>query len=918
MVNNDFKILAIDDNPDNLVSLTALIKEKFAEATIVTANSGAEGLELAAEEFPDVILLDIVMPVMDGYEVCQKIKADEKLNTIPVVFVTAIKDDKESRIRALEAGADGFLGKPLEESELVAQLKAMVKIRNSNFDKLKKEELLEILVAKKTKELSISHTAAVNLLEDLKSEIDRRKLMEAALQQSEKKYRMLVEGLPDAIVIYRKGKINFVNGSALQLVYATVKEELIGKSVLQFVHPDSMKVVKERMKEMNSGVSEIPVIEEKFLRLDGSEIDVEVKATSVIFENKASVQLIIRDVSERRQVLDALSLSEKRYKTLFEKASNGILIMNTDGGIVNVNESFAELHGYTVDEMMQMNLKELDTPEMAKMLPKKIGLVIAGETLHLETDHIHKDGRIVTFDVSTSLIEVGSEKYIQAFHTDITDRKKAEDKLRQLSQAVEQSPATIVITDTNGDIQYVNEKFVETTGYSLMEVMGKNPRILKSGYTSSDEYKELWQTIIAGKEWYGEFHNKKKNGDFFWESASISPIINTKGETTHFLAVKEDITERKIIREALMKSRQGYKELLENMNDGFIVDDISGRIVFANKKFLEVFGFEAGEIEKIKIEDYVAPGYREILRDRHECRLAGEKVLDTFEYEGLRKDGKKIWLEAHVNPIFENGIITGTQSIIRDISERKIADEKLKRFADELMVSNAELERFAYVTSHDLKEPLRMVNSFLNLLVEELDEQLNETTREYIRFAVDGAIRMKTLINDLLMYSRVGTNKDQFTATDTNEIMEYVNLVLKEDIEKNQAEIIVKTLPVITANKTLIGQLFTNLVGNALKYHGDRKPVIEIGCMDKQDEFIFHVRDNGIGIESRFFEKIFIIFQRLHGINEFSGTGIGLAVCKKIVEIHHGKIWVESELGKGSTFYFSLPTRQAGIPKQNG
>jgi len=243
-----------------------------------------------------------------------------------------------------------------------------------------------------------------------------------------------------------------------------------------------------------------------------------------------------------------------------------------------------------------------------------------------------------------------------------------------------------------------------------------------------------------------------------------------------------------------------------------------------------------------------------------------------------------------------------------DILGNAIVDMKsnLQKSTSELTASNTELERFAYVASHDLQEPLRMVSSFLNLLEEEYVKDLDKTAKEYISYAVDGATRMKTLVNDLLQYSRIGTNKEEFTATDLNETMEYVIRVLGEDIKKNRAKVTVKPMPVIRANKTLMGQLFMNLIGNALKYHGDKQPEIEIGSVEERDKYILYVKDNGIGIDPKFFDKIFIIFQRLHSKAEYSGTGIGLAICKKIAEVHKGKIWVESEKGSGSTFYFSI------------
>jgi light-regulated signal transduction histidine kinase (bacteriophytochrome) len=275
----------------------------------------------------------------------------------------------------------------------------------------------------------------------------------------------------------------------------------------------------------------------------------------------------------------------------------------------------------------------------------------------------------------------------------------------------------------------------------------------------------------------------------------------------------------------------------------------------------------------------------------------------------LHKNGYFIWIEGTATNLLEEESVKAIIVNFHDVNQRIEAGETLKKYAEDLKNSNTELERFAYVASHDLQEPLRMISSFMNLLTKRIDQHLDETTRQYIHFAVDGAERMKTLIQALLQYSRVGTTKENFAPVDLNEVMQYVRRLLEEDINKNKAIITVNPMPVITANKPLINQLFANLVSNAVKYHGDKTTEVEVGYTEKGDQWTFYVKDNGIGIDTRFFDKIFVIFQRLHNKTEHSGTGIGLAICKKIVEIHKGKIWVESEAGKGSIFYFSLPKK---------
>jgi len=290
-----------------------------------------------------------------------------------------------------------------------------------------------------------------------------------------------------------------------------------------------------------------------------------------------------------------------------------------------------------------------------------------------------------------------------------------------------------------------------------------------------------------------------------------------------------------------------------------------------------------------------------------------EKLMPGGEFPLLTKDGRQI-------PFYYNSLASeyeGVPAVMGmgfDVTDRKkieqellISNQHLEQKATELKNSYSELERFAYIVSHDLQEPLRMVSSFLKLLQQKYKTQLDETADKYIHFAVDGAERMKQLITDLLEYSRTGTSKDVAANTNMNEVVGDVLNVLENLIQEQEAIVQVGSLPILPqTSKIQMFQLIQNLLSNALKYHSEKRPVIKINAVEKADQWLFSVEDNGIGIEPKFSDKIFIIFQRLHNKNEFSGTGIGLSICKKIVEKHGGKIWVESTLGNGSTFYFSI------------
>jgi light-regulated signal transduction histidine kinase (bacteriophytochrome) len=278
-----------------------------------------------------------------------------------------------------------------------------------------------------------------------------------------------------------------------------------------------------------------------------------------------------------------------------------------------------------------------------------------------------------------------------------------------------------------------------------------------------------------------------------------------------------------------------------------------------------------------------------------------------FEYFSAVTDS---WVETSIYPTG-----TGLAAYIKDVTERKVAEirlkelnESLRKQAKELAVSNDELEQFAYAASHDLQEPLRMVTSFMTQLESKYSNVVDERGRKYIYYAVDGAERMKQIILDLLDYSRVGKTGDQWEDVDVNCLMEEVVSLYARQLEELNANVLFEGLPILQTHKTPLRQVFQNLVGNSLKYHRTGEvPVIEVAGVETANDYRFSVSDNGIGISSEYFDKIFIIFQRLHNKNEYSGTGMGLAITKKIIENLGGKIWVESEEGRGSTFYFTLP-----------
>jgi PAS domain S-box-containing protein len=340
----------------------------------------------------------------------------------------------------------------------------------------------------------------------------------------------------------------------------------------------------------------------------------------------------------------------------------------------------------------------------------------------------------------------------------------------------------------------------------------------------------------------------------------------------------------------------------------------SGEIVLLNVQAEKQFGYRRDELVGQKVKNIIPEGFAErLIADgtRSAAEALAQQIGTGIELSGRRKDGSEFPIEIMLSPL-ENAEGILVTAAIRNISVRKDADLQLVQKVEELNRSNEELQQFSYVASHDLQEPLRMVASYTQLLASRYKGKLDGDADEFIDFAVDGCNRMQRLIQDLLAYSRSGTDGKALQKRSSEDALNNALKNLSGTIAESGAVVTHDALPAITTDDTQLEQVFQNLVGNAIKYRGTEVPTVHISAARKGlEEWTFSVRDNGLGIEAQYFERIFILFQRLHGRTEFKGTGIGLAICKKIVEGLGGRIWVESQVGKGSTFYFVLPGKDS-------
>ncbi|MGB9200357.1 MAG: PAS domain S-box protein [Methanobacterium sp.] len=658
-----------------------------------------------------------------------------------------------------------------------------------------------------------------------------------------------------------------------------------------------------------------------------------------------------------------LESADYLYRILVEEMSEGVATLTNDGTIFYSNAKLASMLQIPLEKMAGKKLInfifEHDKKTYESLRDKGLKAKSSSEIRIKSTD-----GEIIPVYISINSLKDLKGLYIVI--TDLSEQKHHEQLkivYNQLNNSLKAAKSSenkyrsILNNLQDAYIQTDKEGKITIASPSAARMYHCNSPGQMIGISIAKFYKksEDREFILEELKKHDKLENNesealRKDGTCFYASQNAKYHYNDKGQIMGTETLVRDITDNKLAHEALKRSKLQFQVLIQNLNIGVVLVDDKGMLAVVNPTFMRMFGLDSDlDILNINNQDWSLwkvydEDNKQLNFDEHpvmKVAITGKPVKNQLISVQNPGSNKLIWMLVSADPISnKDGTINKIICTYYDYTERKLDEERnqellknkvqltdelkisnkeLMETQDELMdtikqleISNKELKNFAYVTSHDLREPLRMITSFLQLLERRYYDQLDQDANDFIGYAVDGAKRLDLMINDILIYSKVSKGR-KLSEVDINNVIKKVYINLISSIEETDTEITYDSLPTLITDESLMIQLFQNLIANSIKYRGKEKPKIHISAKKEGNKHIFSVKDNGIGIDQKYVKKIYTIFKRLHTSEEYDGTGIGLAIVQKIVQQFGGEIWVESEVGKGSTFYFTIPENNLSL-----
>jgi PAS domain S-box-containing protein len=765
---------------------------------------------------------------------------------------------------------------------------------------------------------------AILRINGITRDITKRKNAEKMLRESEEKYRLLSDTMTQG-VIYRDadGTIISINPAGEQIIGKTAAEVLGKKTEIEMISENGSVVAFENLPSQRTIKTGLPVIGEIKSFFNIKERIVKWLSIDTIplyrkdEDRPYQIYSVFEDITERRIAEKEIQKREQLFHSAFDEGSVPMTLTSKEGVFLKVNRAFCQLTGYSEDELRGTSFQQLTYPD-------DLGPSIRGreelekqelKSFRLEKRYIRKDGRPVWVSISTAPVmdETGNWDFFVTHIQDINKRKNAELKLKESKEKFKQLansiPQLAWIARPDGYIFWFNRRWYEYTGMSQEDMIGwgwqkvHDPKILPAVLK---KYKE---SIVSEKTFEMVFPILGKDGEYREFLTKSIPFRDKKGNIDQWFGTNTDISELKKVENELKDSREKLRIALENGRIGTWEMDLISEVFTLDERAEKMLNLKPGSFGGT-YNDFLNCIHEEDLphvRTTLEFALNSQDVFETiFRTRPYCNTSNYISAKALVTRDGDNRPVNIAGVCFDVTSMKEGAEQALIKLNEELLRSNTDLQQFAYVASHDLQEPLRMVSSFTQLLQYRYADKLDADGKEYIRFAVEGSKRMYDLLNGLLTYSRIQTRGKDFNRVEMKNVVAKVRDNLKLVIQERKATLVIKELPVVFADENQMIQVVQNLLENSLKFSKE-PPVVIISSAKGEHSDIICLKDNGIGIESQYFDRIFKIFQRLHRSDEYPGTGIGLAICRRIVERHGGRIWLESEPGSGSCFSFSIP-----------
>lgn len=789
---------------------------------------------------------------------------------------------------------------------------------------------------------------------------EQRHVTERSLRDVKDELEVILNGVSEGITVQdAAGRVVFANTAAMGLVGFRSTQNIVNIPISQLQQPFKLLDEEEvtitydalpRHKVFATGrPAELTFA--RVSRVTGEQTWLTLKSAP-IFDKNGRVRLavnIFHDVTEKRQIEKQRLENEQRLRKVLDNLAAFVGVMRPDGTLIEANRSALEAANLKLEEVINKPFDQTYwwsyDESIQAQLRQAIQRAAAGETVRYDVTVRLASNRYITIDFLLAPVfnDSGQVEYLIPSGIDVTARNDLTNQLR-----IQQHRLETILNSIPGVVYEASG--MESAGDQRMDYISQYAETML-GYpiTTWKDSRNLWKEIVHPEDW----EDTVRQADFTYRTGTPGPVpfrcVTADGRIIHAEAyngvitdlngqrlgtcgIVLDVTERrrqeaeiKRLNALINHERQRLTTIIGNVPG--IVYEGSGspqegqqRMDYISAYVEKMLGYSPDEWQKDPMfwqKIMVSEDWDRTVRETSDIFHSGQAAGQSSGQPGVvqfrchASDGRIVHIEAHSSVICDHrGEPIGATGVMMDITERRLVEEAVAQYAEDLRRSNAELEQFAYIASHDLQEPLRMVTSYLQLIEQRYTDQLDTDAREFIGYAVDGATRMKALINDLLAYSRVQRSRAEPAAVNMEAVLEQVLYNLQLSIEDTGAIITHDPLPELTASRVQMTQLFQNLIGNALKFRADRPPAIHIGVTRERQFWHFTITDNGIGIESDYLDRIFVIFQRLHARKEYPGTGIGLAICKKIIDKHGGRIYAESTPGTGTTFHFTLPAHR--------